>query len=119
MTVAAADGPCRVRRKRRPPATLVLLLVAALCGGSGAARAQTTTASGVPQLIAAVRAGDAAALRARLAGPIDVNARQPDGATALHWAVHHEDAAIADLLIRAGADVSAANDLGVTPLLLA
>ena len=95
-----------------------VLLAAALCAGSGAARAQTTAFGALP-LIAAVRTGDEAAVRTRLAGPSDVNARQPDGATALHWAVHHEDAAIADLLIRAGADVSAANDLGVTPLLLA
>ena len=40
-------------------------------------------------------------------------------ATALHWAVLREDANTADLLIRAGADVNAANDLGVTPLVLA
>ena len=97
-----------------------LLLAVALCAGSGAARAQTTAAAfGALPLIAAVRNGDEAAVRARLAGTADVNARQPDGATALHWAVHHEDAAVADLLIRAGADPNAANDLGVTPLLLA
>ena len=95
-----------------------VLLAAALCAGTGAARAQTTAFGALP-LIAAVRTGDEAVVRTRLAGPNDVNARQPDGATALHWAVHHEDAAIADLLIRAGADVTAANDLGVTPLLLA
>ena len=96
-----------------------MLLAVALCAGSGAARAQTTAASGVSPLITAVRNGDAAELSARLAGPVDVNARQPDGATALHWAVHHEDAVAADLLIGAGADVSAANDLGVTSLLMA
>ena len=58
-------------------------------------------------------------VQALLAGPADVDARQPDGATALHWAVHREHAEIADLLIRAGANVDAANDLGVTPLLMA
>ena len=118
-TTTATDGSCSVWPGRRPSAALAVLLAVALCAGSGAARAQTTAAFGALPLIAAVRTGDEAAVRAWLGGPNDVNARQPDGATALHWAVHHEDAAIADLLIRAGADVSAANDLGVTPLLLA
>ena len=97
---------------------LVALLAVAVCAASGAARAQTA-APGGSELIAAVRNGDAAELRARLAGPVDVNARQPDGATALHWAVHHEDVVAAELLIGAGADADAANDLGVTPLLMA
>jgi ankyrin repeat protein len=37
----------------------------------------------------------------------------------LHWAAYREDADSAALLVRAGADVNAANDLGVTPLSLA
>ena len=44
---------------------------------------------------------------------------QGDGATALHWAAHWDDAAIADVLIAAGATVDAADDHGVTPLALA
>ena len=43
----------------------------------------------------------------------------PDGATALHWAAHWNDAATVDALIRAGANVNAATDIGVTPLWLA
>ena len=70
-------------------------------------------------LIDAVRAGDAAAVRTLLKQRIDVNARQGDGATALHWAVYQDDRALVDLLIAAGADVNAVNDLGVTPLYLA
>jgi len=50
---------------------------------------------------------------------VDVNAASGDGATALHWAAHRDDVAIADLLIRAGARANAANDLGATPLHLA
>jgi ankyrin repeat protein len=44
---------------------------------------------------------------------------QADGATALHWAAHWDDAGLAGLLLRAGARVDVANDFGVTPLLLA
>ena len=46
----------------------------------------------------------------------DVNARQGDGATALHWTAYWDEIESADLLIRSGADVNAVNDLGVTPL---
>ena len=82
-------------------------------------RAQSAAAPAVPALISAVRAADPAAVRLLLAGPVEVNAPQPDGATALHWAMHLEHLEIADLLIGAGADANAANDLGVTPLLMA
>ena len=37
----------------------------------------------------------------------------------MHWAAHRNDLAAADLLITAGASVSAANELGATPLWLA
>src|SRR5260221_7907413 len=62
---------------------------------------------------------DRAAIRSLLREHVDVNARHPDGATALHWAAHWDDVETAQLLIRAGAEVNAANDLGVTPLSLA
>ena len=39
-----------------------------------------------------------------------------DGSTPLHWAAYRDDLARTDQLIRAGANVNAANDLGVTPL---
>ena len=62
---------------------------------------------------------DIESVRALLKQRIDVNAAQGDGATALHWAAHRDDLAIADLLIRSGARANAANDLGATPLHLA
>jgi ankyrin len=70
-------------------------------------------------LIEAVRNQDPDAVRALLTEQVDVNAPQPDGATALHWAVHWENVELADLLIGAGADVTVENDLGVTPLVMA
>ncbi len=39
-----------------------------------------------------------------------------DGSTPLHWASYRDDLDGAEKLIRAGANVNAANDLGVTPL---
>jgi uncharacterized protein len=69
-----------------------------------------------PSLIAAVKRGDVAAVRALIQQNADVNAAEADGATALHWASYRDDLASADALLRAGAKVNAANDLGATPL---
>jgi ankyrin repeat protein len=59
------------------------------------------------------------AIRALLRQRADVNAAQPDGMTALHWAVQHDDLATARLLVEAKANVKANNHYGVPPLLLA
>src|SRR5262245_40005103 len=72
--------------------------------------------AGRPPRVDAARNGDREALRALLQKHADVNAAEPDGSTALHWASYRDDVESAGLLIRAGAKVSAANDLGVTPL---
>ena len=92
----------------------LLVLVATL--GPGAA---TGASAADARLIQAVRNGDATAVRELLGRDADVNARQGDGATALHWAAHLNDLETADLLIRSGAAVNATNDLGVTPLWVA
>jgi ankyrin repeat protein len=67
----------------------------------------------------AVMHGDNAAVRKLLEQHADVNAAQPDGATALHWAVFHSDKDMVDLLLKAGANPKAANREGTTPLWLA
>ena len=74
---------------------------------------------GTPALIEAARANDADRVRALIDAGADVNARQGDGATALHWAVHRNNLAAAHLLLDAGADANAANGLDATPLWLA
>jgi len=71
------------------------------------------------RLIQAVKAQDETAVRALLKQQVDVNSPQGDGATALHWAANLDNLTIANLLIRSGARVDAANDLGSTPLHLA
>lgn len=67
-------------------------------------------------LIDAARQGDAESVRRSLRDGANVNATEPDGTTALHWASYRDSVDVATLLIRAGAKVNAANDLGVTPL---
>ena len=62
---------------------------------------------------------DRARIRALLKQRVDVNTPQVDGMTALHWATYQDDLEIAELLVRAGAHVKAANRYGVTPLSLA
>ncbi len=49
----------------------------------------------------------------------DVNAPQVDGATALHWAAHHDDLSALEALLAAGANASATNNYGIPPLNLA
>ncbi len=69
-----------------------------------------------PSLVDAAKNADKAAVRALVQKKVDVNAAEPDGTTALHWASYRDDLETVDLLIRAGAKVNAATDLGVTPL---
>src|SRR5262245_20982870 len=71
------------------------------------------------RLVDAAKNGDKAAVRSLLAQGTNVNVAQADGATALAWAVYHDDLVTTDLLLAAGASVNVANDYGVTPLSLA
>src|SRR2546428_12229536 len=75
-------------------------------------------AAGDSPLITAVRAGRIDVVRQLLQRHVDVNEAQGDGVTALHWAVHLDDLATADLLLKAGAKANVADDIGVTPLYL-
>jgi ankyrin repeat protein len=64
--------------------------------------------------------GDRTAVRDLIAHKADVNAKQGDGSTALHWAASRDDVDMAKMLIAAGADVKAQTREGViTPLFLA
>jgi uncharacterized protein len=72
-------------------------------------------AAGAP-LVDAIKAGDRAAAIALIQKRADVNTPEPDGTTALHWAVHQNDVDLIARLIRAGAKVNAKNDYGSTPM---
>ncbi len=67
----------------------------------------------------AARAGDEKALESLLGGGASVDTPQPDGTTALHWAVYRDDAAMTSRLVTAGANVNSENRNGATPLTLA
>ncbi len=69
-------------------------------------------AAGDTRVVDAARKRNLADVRALVRQKVDVNAPQPDGATALHWAVYADDVAMTELLMRAGANVNTANALG-------
>src|SRR5436190_5240930 len=85
------------------------LLVSLAMAPVGAAGPET-------RLTDAARAGDRKAVAALLSAGAAVNAPEPDGTTALHWAVYRDDAAMTERLVSAGANVNAANRNGATPL---
>jgi len=76
-------------------------------------------AGGRSEVADAAAKGDKAAVRTLIQQKVDVNTPQPDGATALHWAVFKSDKELAAMLIAAGANVKAKNREGSTPLWLA
>ncbi len=80
--------------------------------GLGAAARDTRVAD-------AAERRDGKAVRVLVKQGADAKAAQPDGATALHWAAHWNDVALAKDLVAAKADANAANEYGVTPLFLA
>lgn len=78
------------------------------------------TSATASEIADAARRGDKEAVRLLLAEKVDVNARQGDGTTALHWAAYNDDVEMAQLLIRAGASVHAMTRNGaLTPLMVA
>jgi ankyrin repeat protein len=95
---------------------------ACLCSVIAAAVVAASIGVGAEQplsLIEAVKKGDVATARMLSRQAALINAREVDGTTALHWAVHRDDLAMVDLLIAAGVEVSAVNRYGVMPLALA
>jgi ankyrin repeat protein len=88
---------------------VALLLFVVPCGAGGAPA----------PLADAAEKSDRARVHALVEQVADVNAVQPDGMTALHWAAYHDDLEMAKLLVSARADVKAPNRYGVTPLSLA
>ena len=99
----------RIRPKSTQAAWLLLLLWA------------TSVAAADPggSIVDAIKARDHQAVRVLLGRHVNVNTREADGTTALHWAVRLDDLDDVRLLLRSGAEVNVANRYGVTPLMLA
>jgi ankyrin repeat protein len=96
-----------------PAAFSVALLIAAT------AAAADRVASKDLRLVEAAKARNTAAAVALLQKRIDPNIAEPDGTTALHWAVRYDDVTLVERLIKAGAKANATNRYGVTPITLA
>lgn len=97
------------------------MIMKTLCRG-GAVVALTLlglAAEAKPAIVDAAMSGDIKAVRALLRQHVAVNDTQPDGMTALHWAVQHKDLEMTSLLLDAGADHALANRTGARPLYLA
>jgi len=75
--------------------------------------------AGPSEMARAAERGDRAAVRELIAQKADVNAAQPDGATALHWAVYRNDTEMVDMLLAAGGKVNVTNRNGISPLYMA
>jgi len=71
------------------------------------------------QLMITAKAGDTEGLRHILLAGAEASAADPDGTTALHWAVRGNVQEIVESLLTAGANPEVANRYGVTPLALA
>src|SRR5688572_18848589 len=101
---------------RRSSRSFMLAVLTAFSLGV-AADAQAAARS-VP-LTEAVRGGDVATVRTLISQKADVNAAEPDGTTAMHWAAHLNDLASMNLLLAAGANPRAVTRNGATPFSLA
>ena len=96
-----------------PRGVALALLILVLQSGFAQAAAELS-------LVHAAKAQDWAEVQALLkSAGTDVNAAQPDGATAIAWSVYWDDVNTVRHLLKAGADANAANDYGVSPLHLA
>jgi ankyrin repeat protein len=106
-----------------PVASAALAFALVFAGGAGAADVRASAAvarsAEAAPLADAAEQHDWTRMRSLLKAHAEVNAAQPDGMTALHWAAYHDEAEAVRLLVRAGASVKAANRYGVTPLSLA
>ena len=79
----------------------------------------TARLDGANPFIEAVHRGDAARVRSLLATRPDLDARDADGNTALHWAALNGDARLVRELLERGSVPNITNHVGATPLLYA
>jgi uncharacterized protein len=78
--------------------------------------AATAAAHADSPLADTIKSGDRRAALEMLARGVDVNAAQPDGTTAIHWASYQVDADLVKQLLAKGAKADVKNHFGATPL---
>jgi ankyrin repeat protein len=83
-----------MRDEHKPGAQTAALLIALLMA-AGVSAAGVSAAGGDPGLVAAARSQDAQQVRALLKQRVNANVRADDGSTALLWAAHWNDRAVA------------------------
>jgi uncharacterized protein len=81
--------------------------------------AATPVLAATPPLIDAIKKGDRDTALTLVHAGDAARTAEPDGTTALHWAVRARDLELVDRLLKAGADASATNRYGVGALHLA
>ena len=117
LDLAGVPGVEKLRRQHGqsavPDRTLMRLPASHRCIGVGAVRVATCVC------VDAIKRRDHKAVTTLMAEKADVNAAQPDGATALAWAAYLDDRDAAEALLKAGAKVETADEYGETPLTLA
>jgi ankyrin repeat protein len=94
---------------------LNVLIVTLLAAPMSAQHSRSTDV----RVLEAVKRRDQRALAALIRAKADINAAQPDGATALAWAVHLGERSMAETLLNAGARADVVDEYGETPLTLA
>ncbi len=97
--------------QKQSPATVRALL-------AGGANPDYQTVNGYPELVLAVanNAANQEVLAALIEAKANVNATDPEGKTALHWAAEKNRKDLVELLVKAGADVNLRTKGGTTPL---
>jgi uncharacterized protein len=79
--------------------------------------ALSTVAMAQETLVDLIRAGQREAVLAAITSPdIDLEAKEPDGSTALMWATFKVDRELVRALLKAGAKANVTNNYGATPL---
>ncbi|MGD8340406.1 MAG: ankyrin repeat domain-containing protein [Gammaproteobacteria bacterium] len=86
---------------------------------AGALALFSANASANDSLVQSIESADYAALAQLIDDGADVNERDVDGATALHWAAYADQLQATRILIDAGAEPGVRSRYGVTPLYLA
>ena len=103
------------RRRESSPLRSAGLLAAALLSALVAANVAAQDGN-EQQMLQLASEGETEAALELIGRSTDVTQSQPDGTTALHWAIYYDDVALVERLIERGADVKARNSYGATPL---